>query len=143
MWQRGVTHVTDYFMAATFDYDEPYDNAEVYLLSPELSPISKQCLSFTYYIRSDLDVSLTDHLERPILAFHINSGKEFQQAFLELPPGSYQIIWKVGYDSQATLRKSVDEYYAYWAIIDDVMVHNQDCNELRKAFVSQWSLIGH
>ena len=130
--------VAEYFMAATFDYDEPYNDAEAYLLSPELNIISEKCLSFVYYIRSDLNVSLINQSDTlsTILSFHINSGEDFHEAFLELPMGSYQIKWNVGYVPEAAVRETDDDYFAYWAIIDDVMVHDVSCDDLRKSIVA-------
>ena len=123
-------------MAATFDHDEPYINAETYLLSPELNITSGKCLSFIYYIRSDLNVSLIKQSETlAVLAFHINGGEDFHEAFLELPMGSYQIQWNVGYKPEAAVSESENDYFAYWAVIDDVMVYNESCGELRKSTV--------
>ena len=125
-------------MAATFDFNDYFADisAEAYMLSPQIHVRTQQCLSFTYFIRDNLMVSKVDGEKTNVLAdMHIYGGHVFHKALLDLPVGRYHVMWKTNYDARATNNKyfKYDSYISYWAIIDNVTVHDESCADLGKA----------
>ena len=120
-----------YSMAVSFTHHEPYRGAETYLLSPFVNITSQRCLSFKYFVRANLNVSLVNDSGHTTLAyFNISSGERILKAFLELPMGRYRVMWKVKYDAMAAQYFRNVIFGDCWAIIDNIMVHNKICSDL-------------
>ena len=71
-------------------------------------------------MRCNLAVKWTSGLETKTLAsFEVDGGNEFHEAFVELPLGTFNIIFEYSY------RKGVD----YRISIDDVQVDPHTCSD--------------
>ena len=59
--------------------------------------------------------------------FQVDGGFDFHQAFIDLRPGKYQIIWEIQWD-----QAPMEVVRNYRAAIDDVRITSGLCEELRK-----------
>ena len=60
--------------------------------------------------------------------FQVDGGFDFHQAFIDIPEGSYQLIWEVQLDQL----EPVETVKNYHAAIDDIEISPKLCNQMRK-----------
>ena len=60
--------------------------------------------------------------------FRVDGGFDFHQALVDLPRGSYQLIWEVKLDTSDPIEVERN----YRAAIDDIKVVNMTCDQMRK-----------
>ena len=74
--------------------------AEAFLVSPPVNLTVPSCLIFHYFLRSNLIVSVTIGTGTYIIAdLKVDGGYDYHQAFIDLPKGSYHVIWQLHLDS--------------------------------------------
>ena len=99
-----------------------------FLVSPVTSVFNMSCLSFRYYLRSNLKVYISNSsTSKTVAHFQVDGGFDFHQTLLDLLPGNYQIIWEIQWD-----QSPMDVVRNYRAAIDDVRITPGLCAELRK-----------
>ena len=112
-------------------------DAFAFMASPvgQISDVS--CLNFRYYLRSNLKVYISSYSSSKTVAhFQVDGGFDFHQAFIDVLPGKYQIIWEVQWD-----QSPVDVVRNYRAAVDAVRVFSWRCAELRKFIAVQGYLL--
>ena len=93
-----------------------------------ISTTESSCLTFRYYLRSDLKLLKTNSNVTTLMAvFHVDGGFDFHQAFFDLPEGSFQLVWEVNVDQM----EPVEIIRNYRAAIDDITIALKTCAQLR------------
>ena len=103
--------------------------AVAFIISPMTSIIDSSCLTFRYFLRSNMKFSITNSRKTKLMTdFYVDGGFDFHQAFIDLPRGRYQFIWEV----QLETSDPVEVVKSYRAAVDDVDVAMMTCAQLRK-----------
>ena len=111
----------------------PVDNTApsdgfTFIVSPITLVVNRSCLNFQYYLRSNLKVYISNSsLSKTVAEFQVDGGFDFHQAFIDLHPGKYQIIWETQWD-----QSPMEVVRNYRAAIDDVQITSGLCEDLRK-----------
>ena len=101
-----------------------------FLVSPLTSVIAQSCLTFRYFLRSNLKLSITNSsATTTLVAFNTDGGFDFHQAFIDLPVGSYQLIWEVEMDQL----EPVEIIRNYRAAVDGIDIGLNTCAQLSKS----------
>ena len=96
-----------------------------------MSITAPSCLTFRYFLRSNLKLSITNSSTTTILvAFNTDGGFDFHQAYIDLSRGSYQFIWEVEMDQF----EPVEIIRKYHAAVDDIEIGLKTCAQLSKSF---------
>ena len=94
-------------------------------MSPELLVVGPRCLRFWYIVRSCLEVKWISESETKTLAiFEVDGGNQFHEAFIELPLGTFRLIFEV------TLADTSDDCST---CIDDIRVNPESCSYASKS----------
>ena len=93
------------FSAAAFPSTEHVPlMAEAFLVSPPVNLTVPSCMIFHYFLRSNLIVSVTNGTGTYVIAvMKVDGGYDYHQAFIDLPYGSYHVIWQLHLDSAEPL----------------------------------------
>ena len=103
---------------------------QAFLVSPLTTIIPPSCLTFRYFLRSNLKLSITNSsATTTLVAFNTDGGFDFHQALIDLPGGSYQFIWEVEMDQLAP----VEIIRYYHAAVDDINIGLKTCAQLSKS----------
>ena len=124
------------FALALFPLDNPIDHDGFHFVVSLMGLIlNVSCLSFQYYLRSNLRVYISNSSSTKTMAdFQVDGGFNFHQVLLDFLPGKYQIIWEIRWD-----QAPAEVVRNYRAAIDDVRIISGRCAELRE-FVAEKSL---
>ena len=130
MFYSGICRVG--LSLAMFPVDNPTPlDGYIFMVSPVILVSNTSCLNFRYYLRSNLNVFISNNsLSKTMADFQVDGGFEFHQAFIDLRPGKYQIIWEIQWD-----QSPIEVVRNYRAAIDDVRITPGLCEELRKFIV--------
>ena len=102
--------------------------ADIFITSP-MTTVDLACLSFRYFLKSQLIVSVMNASESRALAIYdVDGGFEFHYALIDLPRGSYQIVWQI----KSNLDSDIPHVNNYRFAIDDIILNNITCKALRK-----------
>ena len=105
------------------------DTGATFVISPMVSISQPSCLTFRYFLRSDLKLSVTNSNGTTLMAaFQVDGGFDFHQAFIDLPIDRYKFIWEVKLDQLG----HVEIIRNYYAAIDDIEIGLKTCAQLRK-----------
>ena len=117
------------FSLAMFPVDNPApSDGFIFIVSPITLVVIRSCLNFQYYLRSNLKVYISNSsLSKAVAEFQVDGGFDFHQAFIDLHPGKYQIIWETQWD-----QSPMEVVRNYRAAIDDVRITSGRCEDLRK-----------
>ena len=126
----SISHFVSGFSLAHFTSSNSAKNSGVaFVISPMVTIIEPNCLTFRYYLRSDLKLLITNStLTILMAAFHVDSGFDFHQAFIDLTEGRYQFVW----EAELNQPEPLEIIRNYRAAIDDVEVVGRSCAQLRK-----------
>ena len=92
--------LTEFWMAAhPTGLNVIYNKAIAFLLAPVVNISTSTCLHFRYIVRSNLQVKATyPHETVTLLSLSMDAGEGAHSMALELPLGTYRLIWEVQYD---------------------------------------------
>ena len=115
------------FMSA-FRIDTDYSEALAFFMSPLVNvPMDGYCLTFSYYMRSNLRVMMTSYQHTTTLAnWVVDGGRAFHRAALDLPQGTYKLIWET-IDGRNIVGASEAPYNRFLASVDGINIHNAQC----------------
>ena len=125
---------SDQSLVAFYSALQAYTFAKTYVMSPELEVTRPSCLRFRYFLRSNLEVKLTSNSDTKTLALFVDGGFAFHEAFIDLPYGTYNLIFEVTYNLEHTY-KSSDYFNYYRASIDEVQMKLHTCSDVSKFFM--------
>ena len=113
-----------------FSAEVPSTTAAAYLLSPRVTINSQRCLTFLFFNRAGLKLSLaySNNLMRSVMTATINGGLAWHSAYINIPRGTYFLYWESSGNSDETPDGGNPED-VYLAAIDDVKLHNSRCSE--------------
>ena len=101
----------------------------VFVISPMMSIKAKSCLTFRYFLRYSLKLYITNSSAITLMAdLHVDGGFDFHQTFIDLPVGSYQIIWELHLGHL----EPVEIVRNYRTAIDDVEISLKTCTVWRR-----------
>ena len=99
------------------------------LISPMESITEPGCLTFRYFLRQSLKLSISNSSTTLLLAaFEVDGGFDFHQAFIDLPQGSYLLIWEWQLDPL----EHAEMVTNYPGAIDDINIRLDTCAQFRK-----------
>lgn len=123
-------HILGFSLAAYVTSASVVPEAEVFLVSPQAHVTSDRCLTFAYFVRSNLVVSTTNATCTLIMAeFDVDGGHGYHKAFIDLPHGSYQVVWQ----TMLNTNENISIVKNHRVAIDDINFHNMTCSTLRKS----------
>ena len=105
-----------------------YSGAIAFLMSSLVNiPEGGYCLSFSYYMRSNLRVKITTRKNTVTLAnWVVDGGRSFHKAALSLPPGMYKIIWET-VDGRKDFGEFGSPYHRYSVTMDEINILSHEC----------------
>ena len=100
-----------------------------FLRTPDvISVTSPKCLSFRYFMASNLELkSLSLDETKVLMDLEVDGGDTYHLALVDLPYGEYQLLWEVRADVV-----KIDQNAKYRAAIYDIQFQNGRCSALRE-----------
>ena len=100
-----------------------------FLRTPDvISVTSPKCLSFRYFMASNLELKSTSPNETKVLMdLEVDGGDTYHLALVDLPYGEYQLLWEVRADVV-----KFDRIAKYRAAIYDIRYSDSHCSALRE-----------
>ena len=103
-------------------------NARAFIITPFIT-VGKRgsCLTFSYFVRSLLEIKLTSESETIVIAsYNVDGGRAWHRARLTLITGRYRILWETR-DASARVKNLLTPYQLYHAAVDDIDIRRNYC----------------
>ena len=110
-------------------YSDIHPRSTAYLLTPYTTISKVSCLSFRYFAQTSLITSLISPEEHRILADFMATGYDFHRTFVDLPVGSYRLVWET---LHAIVPQTSGVEKEFLVAIDDVIIFDGPCYTKRK-----------
>ena len=110
-----------------FEPFSSYKPVNMYVMSPELEVGGPSCLEFLYRLTTSLTVKWISKSDtRTLASFRVNSGNEFQEAFIELPVGVFNLIFEAS-------------GFGAMLLIDDIRIQPGTCSDDSESVMAWWN----